>query len=89
VSLSERTTGGRRGKENVREWKFWNNPPLYEYNIMHCTANFLILGEHGDRKWVGNGGMELIWLKHDIYKPDIPRQNSLGLLYTLKKNEGQ
>jgi hypothetical protein len=32
--------------------KYWNNPSIYEYNIMHYTVSCSILGEHGDREWV-------------------------------------
>jgi hypothetical protein len=45
--------------------KYWNNPSIYEYNIMDCTVSCWILGEHGDREWVVTEG--LIWLKHNIY----------------------
>jgi hypothetical protein len=32
----------------------------------------------------------LIQLKHNIYRPKVPRQNPLGLpMYTFLKNEGQ
>jgi hypothetical protein len=41
--------------------KYWNNPSINEYNIMHGTVSYWILGEHGDREWVNNGRMELIW----------------------------
>jgi hypothetical protein len=64
---------------------------VYEYNIMQCTVSCWTLGEHGDREWVSNGG-ELIWLKHNIYIPGVPKQNPLDYQYTLnqkKKNEGQ
>jgi hypothetical protein len=51
VSLSEGTMGGGRGKE-----KYWKQPSIYEYNIMHYTVICWLLGEHGDRRWVSNGG---------------------------------
>jgi hypothetical protein len=38
MSLSEETTGGKRDKE-VREWKILNNPPIYEYTVMHCIVS--------------------------------------------------
>jgi hypothetical protein len=82
VSLSERTTGGGRS-ENVREWKYWHDPSIHEYNIMYCTINCWLLGEHGDRGWVSNGGRELIWWKHGMYRPEALRQNPLRLsIYT-------
>jgi hypothetical protein len=59
-SLSEGTTGGRRWKENVREWK--NIPVTHLYmNIIYCTVSWWILGD-GDREWVSNvgGGVNLI-----------------------------
>jgi hypothetical protein len=56
MCLFEGTTEGGRGKENVREWKFWNKPFIYEYNIMHCNVSCWILGKHGDREQVSNGG---------------------------------
>jgi hypothetical protein len=59
VSLSEGTFGGGRSKEHVREWKYWNHPCIYEYNTMHCTVGYWILGEHGDREWVSDGGEEI------------------------------
>jgi hypothetical protein len=38
VSLSERTMGGGRGKENVKRMKkCWNNTSIYKYNIIECT----------------------------------------------------
>jgi hypothetical protein len=52
VSLSEGAMGGGRDEENVREWKYWNNSSIYEYNIMHYTVSCWILVEHGDRRWV-------------------------------------
>jgi hypothetical protein len=55
-------------KKMLENEKYWNNPSICEYNIMHCTVSCWILEEHGDREWVSNGG--LIWLKHDIYKPE-------------------
>jgi hypothetical protein len=32
MGLAEENTGGGRGNENVREWKYYNNPSIYEYN---------------------------------------------------------
>jgi hypothetical protein len=26
-----------------------NNPPIYEYTVMHCIVSCWILGEHDDR----------------------------------------
>jgi hypothetical protein len=60
ISEYEGPTGGRRGKENVTELKYWNNPSIYEYNIMYCTVSCWTLGEHGDRERVSNGGANLI-----------------------------
>jgi hypothetical protein len=61
---------------------------------MHCTVNCWILGEHGDREWVGNGreGVNLIkaWYVY-IHRPEVQRQNPLRLwIYTsfkIKKKE--
>jgi hypothetical protein len=47
---------------------------------MHCTVSCWILVEPGDREWVSNGGEGLIWEKHDVYRPEVPRQNPLELL---------
>jgi hypothetical protein len=69
VSQSEGTTRDRRGKENVRKWKILKQ--LYEYNIKHCTVSCWLWREHGDREWVSVGG--LIWLKHNKYRPEVPR----------------
>jgi hypothetical protein len=56
---------------------------------MHYTVSCWILGEHGDRERESNGEC-LIWLKHDIYSPEVPRQNPLGLsIYTSKKMKGR
>jgi hypothetical protein len=41
--------------------KFWNNPSIFEYNIMRCAVSCWIWGEHGDGEWVGNGGEGGIW----------------------------
>jgi hypothetical protein len=72
----------------LKNEKYWNNPSIYEHNIMHCTVICWLLGDHGDRQWESNEGEIVNLIKHDIYKPEVPRQNSLGLsIYTLK-NEG-
>jgi hypothetical protein len=63
------------------------NPSVPEYSIMYCTISSWILGVHGDREWVMEG---VIWLKHDIHRPEVPRQNFLGLsIYTIKKMKGR
>jgi hypothetical protein len=61
VSLSEGAMGGGRDEENVREWKYWNNSSIYEYNIMHYTVSCWILVEHGDRRWVSKEEERLMW----------------------------
>jgi hypothetical protein len=66
----EGTTWVVRGKENVGNGTYWGNPSICAYNIMHCTISSWLLGEHGDREWVSNG--DLIWLKHNIYRPEVP-----------------
>jgi hypothetical protein len=47
---------GRREKEKVREWKILKQSSTCEHNTMYCTINYWILGDHGDREWVSNGG---------------------------------
>jgi hypothetical protein len=67
--------------------KYWNNPFIYKYNVTYCTVSSWILVEHGDRERVNKRWV--IWLKPRIYRPEVPRQDSLRLsIYTLK-NEGQ
>jgi hypothetical protein len=39
VSLSQRTAGGGRGKENVSEGKILKQYFVYEYNIIHCIVS--------------------------------------------------
>jgi hypothetical protein len=56
---------------------YWKSPSIYEYNTMYSTVSCWILGEHGNREWVSNGG-EGIQLKHDIYRPEVPKPNLLG-----------
>jgi hypothetical protein len=56
VGLSEGTMRGRREKEKVREWKILKQSSTCEHNTMYCTINYWILGDHGDREWVSNGG---------------------------------
>jgi hypothetical protein len=58
--------------------KSWDRPSVYEYNIIYCTVNCWILEDSGDREWVNNEE-ELVWLKHDLYRPKVPRQNLLKL----------
>jgi hypothetical protein len=43
--------------------KYWNNPSVYDYNTMHYTVRYWILGEHGDREWVSNRGGEVNLIK--------------------------
>jgi hypothetical protein len=31
--------------------RYWNNPFIHEYNIMHYTVSGWLLGEDGDREW--------------------------------------
>jgi hypothetical protein len=40
-----------------------NIESMYEYNIIHCTVSYWILGEHGDREWVSNGEEEVDLIK--------------------------
>jgi hypothetical protein len=55
VCLSEVATGGGREKMKMLEnEKYWDNPSTYEYNIMYCTVNCWIWGEHVDRERVSN-----------------------------------
>jgi hypothetical protein len=67
--------------------KYWNSSAINEYNIMHYTVSYWILGEYGDREWVSNRRKGLIWLKHDIYRPGVPRWNPLGHQYTHNKRK--
>jgi hypothetical protein len=61
--------------------KYSNNPYIYEYNVIYYTAICWTLGEHGDREWVSNE--KVIWVKHNIHRPEVPKQNPLGLsIYT-------
>jgi hypothetical protein len=56
----------------------------------HSPANILQavdVGEHGDRKWVSNRGGAV---KPDLYRPEEPRWNPLGLsIYTQKKMKAE
>jgi hypothetical protein len=54
-----RVYGGGREKM-LEDLKYWNNPSIYEYNIMHRTVSCWILMMHGEREWVSNGGEGLI-----------------------------
>jgi hypothetical protein len=80
--------GGR--KKMLENEKYWNNPYVYKYNIMHHTVSCWILGEHGDREWVSNTGemVNLIkaWsIQNWSTKTKLPWAiNALNL-----KNEGQ
>jgi hypothetical protein len=67
--------------------KYWYNPSTYEYNII--TVSYWLLGEYSDRERVNNGARGFIWLKHDIYRPKVPRKNPLGLSRYTFKNEGK
>jgi hypothetical protein len=78
VSLSDGTTGDGRGKKMLENEKYWDNPSICEYNMTYCAISCQILGEHGDRESVSDGG--LIWLEHDKYRPEVPRWNTLGPL---------
>jgi hypothetical protein len=40
-------------KKMVENEKYWNSPSIYEYNIINCTPHHWLLGENGDREWVG------------------------------------
>jgi hypothetical protein len=58
--------------------------------FIHLNITYFILGEHGDREWVSNGGKELIWLKHDICRSEVPMQPpSQTINVHFLKNEGQ
>jgi hypothetical protein len=72
VSLSEEVMGGRR-KKMLENEKYWNSY-IYKY-ISQCTVNCCILGVHGDREWVRNGGgINLIkaWYIDQKYKAKPP-----------------
>jgi hypothetical protein len=58
--LSGRTTEDGRGKKMLENEIYWNSWSIYEYNTMYCTASCWMLGEHDDREWVSNGGINLI-----------------------------
>jgi hypothetical protein len=62
--------------------KYWN-PSIYEYSIMCCTVSYWILGEHGVRERVSKG--EVFQLKHNIYRPEVPRWTSGISIYTQKQ----
>jgi hypothetical protein len=49
------------GKKMLDNEKYWNKPPICEYNITHCTGSYWILGEHSDREWVTKEEKGLIW----------------------------
>jgi hypothetical protein len=85
ISESEGATGGGRGKQNVREWKILKQSIYICTNIMYCTVSCWVLGEHGDREWISNRGCVLIWLKHNRYRPEVPRQNPLDYQHILKR----
>jgi hypothetical protein len=40
--------------------KYWNNPSIYEYNIIHYTVSCWILWEHGNGERESNGGDNFI-----------------------------
>jgi hypothetical protein len=72
----------RQKKEKMLEnEKHWNNPTIYEYNIVYCIVICWVLGKYNDREWVSNGEVNLIKARYiqawRVYQ------------YTLFKNEGQ
>jgi hypothetical protein len=71
VGMSEGTVRVIEGKKMLDNEKSWNNPSIYEYNIIYSTKCCWILGEEGNWERVSNG--ELILLNHDISKPEVPR----------------
>jgi hypothetical protein len=50
----------REGKKMLENEKYWNNPFIYEYNIVYCAVYYWILGEYGDTERVSNKGANLI-----------------------------
>jgi hypothetical protein len=88
VGLSKGTMGGRRGRENVAEWKILKQPMyiciymnsyIYmNYNITQCIIICWILADYGDTEKVSMVG-GLIWLDHNIYRPKVPKWNTLEL----------
>jgi hypothetical protein len=50
----------RGGKRILENEKYWNLASVYEGNIMQCTVSCWMLGEHGERERVSNGGWVLI-----------------------------
>jgi hypothetical protein len=57
--------------------KYWNNPSIYEYNIMHYTVFCWLLGEHGDRECVSNGGERVDLIKTDLKTKSNPPWKSV------------
>jgi hypothetical protein len=56
ISQSVWESYGRWEKKKLETEKYWNNPSMYEYNIMHCIVRCWMLGEHGDRECISNRG---------------------------------
>jgi hypothetical protein len=65
--------GGGRDEENVKEWKVLKQPIRIWIYIMHCAVSCWMLGERGNREWVRNRGEGLIWLRHNMFRPEVPR----------------
>jgi hypothetical protein len=81
MNLSEGLQEAGEEKKMLENEKYWNNPPIYEYNIMCCTISCGTLGEHGDREWVRIVEVNLI--KTWCMPVWSARQNPLELsLYT-------
>jgi hypothetical protein len=65
---------------------YCNIAPVYEVNTMQCTASCWIIREEVNRERVRDEG--LIWLKHDIFMSEIPRQNpswTIGIYFWIWK----
>jgi hypothetical protein len=68
---------------------YWNNPPIYEYNIMQYTLNYRLLGEHGDREWVNNRGEEVNLIKEwYIHSTKVNTTWTINI-HLIKKYQGE
>jgi hypothetical protein len=79
--------GGGRKKMSENE-NYWNNPSVYECNVMHCTVNCWILGKHGDRKWISNGREGMIYTDL-ITKAKHPWTLNIYLIFLSEVQEGK
>jgi hypothetical protein len=77
IRLMSSSMGER--KKMLENKNHWNNSSLFKCNIMHCTVNCWLQGEHGDKEWINNRGEGVNLIKTWYIQTWKTKVKSLGL----------